>query len=404
MTLPRMVTSAVRAYGLSMLARWLLFAVLCGVSSITTGWPAGAQSPVKASTPPVGFDTEPPPADEPNDFDSTCMDEYGRRLCDPRVWRAIVGSLGLKPAEDGLGKDAAELRIFMVDGYSHDLPAMVFSDLRGREPRLDIYTLGWARPSGEPSFTVELGERDAFQAVRLARAATRSPISAAEVDSTPPADADEVSSLVICLHPWTTVIEVIEKTGVTRRIRNGCHTDDLFRLAASFGDRALAYLPECQILEAGRYRGAHGVIDSCATLSGDIATAAQLRMKIDTHDVRSWAGAADPDLPAILADDLKLRLEGRDLSGAEARAALSGFTGTQFTGPVRAASSRDVTLEGEIMRYDPPGADEPAALYAPVTQRWVRQGGDWRLAEMQVGAFAPGGTPNEDKLSAGDRR
>ena len=191
-------------------------------------------------------------------------------------------------------------------------------------------------------------------------------------------------------------MEVIEPNRVTRRIRNACHGEAIFAMAAAQGDRALAGLPQCDVLSSGQYRSAFQHLDACATLSGDMAAAAALRMKLDEWNVRSWEGAADPDLAALLADRITLRLADREVIGAATVVqALDAVRGVQFTSRVNATSGSTAEVTAEIMkREEKDGVGR--AFFAPVTQRWVLTGGQWRIAAMEVGAYAPPARPDQE--------
>ena len=80
-------------------------------------------------------------------FDRDCMDDYGRDLCDAKTLQAIRESFQAPPVET-LAKDGwAGVRVYLVDGYSHDLP-MVTIARKGDGP-VEVETRA-LRPSAEP--------------------------------------------------------------------------------------------------------------------------------------------------------------------------------------------------------------------------------------------------------------
>ena len=71
------------------------------------------------------------------EFDCDCMDDYGRNLCDRARWSAIVSSFGIEPAERVQQQGWRGVRVFTVNGYSHDMP-MVSVFNRGVDDYLPI--------------------------------------------------------------------------------------------------------------------------------------------------------------------------------------------------------------------------------------------------------------------------
>ena len=107
-------------------------------------------------------------------IDRDCKDEYGRNLCEARLRDFIVRSFKLEPAESLPPTRAPQLRVFMIDGYSQDLPALVFTGLDGDDARLDVYSQMAAPSRDGPNFSFQLNAEDARAARALADGVRRS--------------------------------------------------------------------------------------------------------------------------------------------------------------------------------------------------------------------------------------
>jgi hypothetical protein len=102
-------------------------AALCAAPTVSTQAPKAPPAPDRATAAVLYIDRN-------------CTDEYGRDLCEARIRDFIVRSFGLAPAESLPPNRAPQVRAFTIDGYSRDLPALVFTGADGAGARLDIYS------------------------------------------------------------------------------------------------------------------------------------------------------------------------------------------------------------------------------------------------------------------------
>jgi hypothetical protein len=352
-----------------MLGRWLRISLCCGLFAFTAA--AQAQTPATSAR--------------------------------PELHEQLTKAYGLNPAEEAGRPARPAFRAFLINAYGEGMGAIVYSRAGDGRGRLDVHVLGGQTAKGVASFSVILGPEEIGQAEALIKAVRDSPEKGRrEPDGVVELEGG-LQGLRMCHHPWTALVEVIDRNGVTRRERISCHDDTIYERAYGLGAMALAKLPQCRVL-ARENSDPQETLDLCATLAGDLSAAAAVRLKVDNSRVRRWEGEADEDLPGLLADDAQFELPDRKAAGRDAvLAELRRFEGVQFTGVVRGLSAGEVVLDGSIMRYVDRESGEPDAFYAPVSQRWVKRGDDWLLAAMKVGPFSKGRPDPRDTWTGAER-
>lgn len=128
-------------------------------------------------------------------FDRLCMDAYARDHCDRGQRDEIERSFRVPPAEFLAKQGWQGVRVFMVDGYSNDMPLLTVLHRRSgpqalevRGPSRDVRTL-----EATPGPELEAAART------LLASTAASPVA-------PP----EVSDGSVCLHAWVAYIEVLD--------------------------------------------------------------------------------------------------------------------------------------------------------------------------------------------------
>ncbi len=321
-----------------------------------------------------------PDTDDEDDFvfDRACMDDDGRDLCDQGMWSKIVANFGLEPAELVQRAGFRGVRVFTVDGYGRDMPAITILTPGGaRDPELAVH---WETFRGAP--TAHRARLSRIAPPDLWRlAADLQSLTATSPDRQPTAEKLPDDRVVICLHAWVTVTESLTDSGVTRRIRNACGDDPLFDASYGMSGEALRSFPDCVRIDPANHRNESTILRRCFALDGpDPATAAEVLNLMD--------GEIDDtiDLKAMLAPDVSLTRAGHsDVSGSAAVAeafADPELTETSLYANHVTAEPGRVTASGYIQDYR-----EDDLKAATMQLVWVRPGNDWRIGSIAIGPF-----------------
>jgi hypothetical protein len=355
----------------------LLAAFAAALMLVTSGAPAFAQTPEAAAS------------EDEDDvvFDRDCMDDYGRDLCDQGIWTGIVSRLGLDRAELAQRQGLRGVRVFTIDGYSNDMPAVsILASTFDRygEPEnaeLEVRRKPFRDESkaGRAVLKMAAGSRLYKRAADLQQLVTASPERAEDDEDTAKRASGEDEVVVICLHAWVTVTESLTDEGVTRRIRNACGSDPLFK--ASFGMSAMALrgFPHCNRLDPKNYRNESTQLQRCFSLEGtDKVAAAEVTTLFDA----SINAAAD--LGPYLAPDVRLTRPDRTrVSGAPAvQSALADAAFKDFdlyAGHLVGATDR-VVASGWLDKYIDDGVET-----ADIEFVWRRRDRVWRIADIVIG-------------------
>lgn len=325
-----------------------------------------------------------PPTAYPSEFkfDRACMDEYARNLCDAEVLKGIRDRFEAPPVEV-LAKDGwAGVRVYLIDGYSHDLP-MVTIARKGDGP-VEAETRA-LRPVGGPRvFRTEIGPWGVQVADLYAGLVRRSP----DRITRPERKNGEPPSM--CLHAWLTVTEVFDSQGVSRRIRNACDDDGLFQGGLEMSRLASTQLHDCGLLQDSHYRSHAQRIESCARLGGKpVSAAAQVRNLLEGNFLRAPVEEPPAQFAERFAPDASLQHGGQTLVGSDA--SVAGWTAAmprdvRFQVLEVIAAGKKVQVRARLLR----DRDGETRELAPVEQTWV-QGKDyrWRMQSAVIGPYGP---------------
>lgn len=340
----------------------IVLAILLGSGAV------GSQSGAKAS------------AAEPRPFDRDCMDDYGRDLCDPIMRARIRDKFGVPPAETLAAKGVEGVRVFLVDGYSNDMPLVSILRQAGGDATLEV------RAADKPP---RLLSTPASAWDWVLASALSDLVRAAPERATPPAGK---AGPAMCLHAWVTVTEAIHAGNVTTRIRHACADGPIFEGGASLTRIAIDSFEGCAELMTRRYGGPAAQLSDCTRVRGGYMAVGLYNAFND-----SPAGPGKPGLAATpdswLTKDVRLTWAGRDLiTGSAAVAAFweeqtnGGHTRTLLTA-VDPTSEAGVYLVRGFVRL---GDGAKGQAQAPFEQAWrIVPGAGWRVTEWAVGAFEP---------------
>lgn len=317
---------------------------------------------------------------EPPKFDRDCMDDYGRNLCDAEVRKEIRESFGAPPVEALAKEGWAGVRVYLVDGYSHDLP-MVTIARKGDGP-VEVETRALL-PSGKPRvFRTGLGA----WGIQLADFYAGQVMTSPERVTRPDPKKGEPPNF--CLHAWVAVTEVFDSKAVYRRVRNACDDDGLFDGAAEMSRVGFDLLEGCNLLSADDYRGHPQRIEACAQLGGDpISYAAFVRNRLGETFVRRPEYLPAGQFADVFALDASLRTAGQTFAGRDAAAA--GWTtamggGVTFQVVEVTAKRSEVRVRANLIRYHGDTTE-----VAPVEQTWGQDKDyRWRLRTSSIGAYS----------------
>ena len=206
----------------------------------------------------------------------------------------------------------------------------------------------------------------------------------------PGASATVDGGLMVCASHASIVFETALNGAVTRRARSGCFDEGASGAATALVERVLARLPACEpVVERHRRRAAFLTLDVCAGFEGDLEAAGEAWVRYaDLRDAEHPRDAAPS--AAFFSPDVRLVTPTGAYRGRGAVAANWRSVGWYFADRLTGASTTLVTVAGIVERSIEPedAADTVAAdERAPFTQQWTKRGGEWRLDEMQVGAF-----------------
>jgi hypothetical protein len=327
-------------------------------------------------------------------FRRDCHDEYGRNLCDRDLWSGIVASFDLAPAEAVQAAGYRGVRVFLVDGYSNDLPVVSILarsfDRWGRptDATLEVRgSRGAGRIEGSPPLSRHTWEQLSRMAQDLQARIVSSPIW-------DPSQSDTVvvtlnGEEVICIHAWMTVVESLSQDGVQRRIRSSCSDDPIFEAAIAVSAQVLRGFPHCNHLEPDHYRNEVEQLQRCLDLQGtDLIAAAEVMNILDGpvfDDLDSLADFVEPEAHLVSADGTQSSLD--QAIGTSA----TGHTNLNIA--CAEGSPGRVVADGTLERSQ--GDDVLAAATQLV---WIRVGGNWRVSEVTIAAWQSIYSPSPEQF------
>lgn len=360
------------------------------VAAFTAVWVlAAGLAPAHAQAPPAATQQE---EDEEVDFDRGCNDEYGRQLCDQAVWADIVSSFGLEPAERVQQQGFQGVRVFTINGYSNDMPAIsilhrgVVKDWDLQDVTLEVRRVAY---EDESKAGPAILKREAWSNLvdimgGLQDLVAESPERRVDEDMLEKTfkddNGEERTVVSICLHAWVTVTESLTDKGVTRRVRDGCGSDPVFEASYAMSGQALRGFPYCNHLEPDNHRNESTQLSRCFALDGvDRVAAAEVANIFDA----SLNGVAD--FEAYLAPDVRLTLSnGKIARGASAVAAALAdpkFAEHDIYAARLIGEAGRVTVTGWLDRTV--GDD---LEFTDTDFVWRRDGAAWRIESITLGA------------------
>jgi ketosteroid isomerase-like protein len=331
---------------------------------------------------------QPSEASPPRAFDRACMDEYARDLCDEAMRAEIRRRLGAEPAEDLARQGVEGVRVFMVDGYSRDMP---------------MVSVLWSDPAATPVIETRSPSRDGFnlrtapakawtaETTRTLMRLTRTSQERVERDPAPDWK-DPTRPLTLCLHAWVSITEAIEAGKVHRRIRTACGDDPIFDGGFQLSTAALAAYDSCRALDGSLYRNDSARLGACATLEGDNPyNAAQIHNRLNRPSFDRPTATALDDLAAMMSPDLVVSWPDRPQSQGPQAIATAWQARTQGDSRARlwiksvTGSERTVKVTG--LMFEQRGDDQD--VEAEFTQTWTKDKGfAWRLTEWTIQPFS----------------
>lgn len=364
--------------------RWRLptFAVVAALAVLLADMPAAfAQTP------------ETPEAEDEDDFhfDRACMDDYGRDLCDRDTWADIVSSFGLDSAELAQRQGLRGVRVFTINGYSNDMPAISILASRfdrSKEPEdaeVEVRRQPFRDESkAGPPFLKRNAWSNIYEKAEdlqdlVAASPERQRDEVEEAVEAAAADPSRDVVVSMCLHAWVTVTESLTDEGVTRRIRNACGSDPVFDSSYDMSGHALRGFPYCAYLDPENHRNESTQIERCFSLQGTDKIAAADVANLFDGSINDTA-----DLGPFLAPDVRLtRADRARVMGAKAvTAALADPAFEDFrlyAGYLVGASDR-VVASGWLDKYLDEGVET-----ADIELTLRRRDATWRIAEIVIG-------------------
>lgn len=317
-------------------------------------------------------------------FDRDCMDDYGRDLCDPESWRRIVEAFGVESAEDAQANGWRGTRVFAVDGYSRDMPmiSVLYADTdqygSPLEARLEVRgALEGNRPA--PSLTREAWFGLTQSTMRIAELAIAAPVRQSAGGDRILAGAED--EIIVCLHAWVTVTEVLSDGGVVRRIRNACGEDPLFVAGYELSGQALRGFPVCNHLDPSNYRNESEQLYRCLILEGENQIAAAEVLNFLDGEIFDEASS----ITRFAVPDIQISVASGETSLSEALGLDAARVVRLYTASVRAVGG-DVVARGIVHRY---GDEDSNDFSADVQHVWRKTDGAWRLVEFNLGTWEP---------------
>ncbi len=309
----------------------------------------------------------------------------GHVSCELDRWREVSALLEMAPAGDVQASGLRGVRVFTLDGYGRLMPAVSVlwreSEDR-REGPIAVFGVRGLRAQSD-TFVVRSLERSATywaveRAEELIELARDADPELDHGDLPTRVDANGVEEITICVHGWSTVIEVFDDDRIQVLRRSACLSDDLFEAAFRFSELAVNGFAFCNHLDPEYYRNESARLARCLSLGGNRSAAAEVASLLD-GPVRQSAGA----LATLTTPDFVLEWDQQArLTGSAARDDMAERLGD---GDAWAQS-----LEGSGGSVWVSGSIESQGSVFAMRQTWTRDtAGAWRLSSMAVSPPVP---------------
>lgn len=326
-------------------------------------------------------------AEDDLDFDRACMDDYGRNLCNQKVWAEIVTAFRLEPAESVQRTGLRGVRVFTINGYSNDMPVvsiLASAFAKSGEPENAELEVRRQTVSDESKAGPAFLKRDAWSnlywtAVDLQDLVAASPERQPEEDPLAGPEPAEGRLVTFCMHAWVTVTESLTDKGVSRRIRNACGDDPLFAASYDMSSHALRGFAYCNHLDPKNHRNASTQLARCFALDGADKVAAA-----DVANLYDTSLDAVTDLAPYLAPDVRLaRPDRAPVSGAASVVAAlddPAFKELDLNAGHVVGETGSVVANGWLDRYIDDGVE-----FADIAITWRLRDNAWRVEAIAIG-------------------
>ncbi len=315
------------------------------------------------------------------DFDSTCMDDEARDLCQESVRDHIAESLGAEPAAKLAAAGVEGIRVLVVDGHGNERPMVA---VQWSETGRAVIETRLVREPGHPEVLTAPATPWIQSLVKALMDETiRSPVKPEPV----PADW-------ICLHGWVTATEVLHHGSVTTRVRAACATNDgdvVYDGSLHLSTVALSAYPFCSGI------GGVGLNDSlrlmdCATVRGARTPWHAVTVLVRSEALSPLSVGQPTAVENVLGDDVVLTLHGEPpVTGRNAVAARwKALASHRAEKPLALsylhidADEKTATATGIVYRSGPK-EDEQAEF----RQEWRVHGFAPMIHTWTIGPFTP---------------
>lgn len=227
----------------------------------------------------------------------SCRDDPTQPRCVADAEKAQRALYDAPSAEDYARQKTQMVRAFFIDGYGHDV---------------GLVTL-WYAPATEPRVAWRMSKprngEDAMAPIdaTVALSAWREVTAAGTYFDRALAPLPQAGRS-ICLHGWTTRVEVVEADGKVRRAIQSGYGDDalVWPFARRMTAAAIAAMPACALLDAEKSRNDITRLSKCNRLRGDRAAAAEAT---NVYDAPWFANPRGEDFTRALTYLLAERLD-----------------------------------------------------------------------------------------------
>ncbi len=323
-----------------------------------------------------------------------CHDDDMVDRCSPEKQRQVRELFGVKAIEAHRDAGDQVRRAFYVDGYGHDVVAIVFIRPKGGDPALWVhFPKDGSGKRPEPLQAPvplraweELIERSAHFDQVLATSAPAKRSGGAE------------QQIIMCLHSWVFTVEATDPAKgeyrpatLRRRTEDACDNGLTEAYAVELQRAAVPLLAPCARLDPRQHRGEAKLLSACRLLRGDRLAAAEVR-----NALQPFFGVEGPeDVPALrdlFASDGRIDWAGEKPSSPSGAAEFwvkkmteAGRTDFYYDF-VEGESADRVRVVGMLYRSID---GETRDRQAEVEMTWVRDGDAFEVEQAVVRPFVP---------------
>lgn len=213
-----------------------------------------------------------------------CRDDHGVDRCAPDQQARVRALFGVQPVEAHRDAGDQVRRAFYVNGYGHDLVAIVFIRTPGHDPQVRVYFPRVPNETPLEPLTAPVPQPVWDDIIRRSAHFDRQLVALPEQ----PEPTGSGDAITLCIHSWVYTVEASDPAGydeperrLRRRTEDGCDNGLTEAYAVELERAALALFPQCDILDRRQHRGEAGVLQACGMFSGDRIAAAEARNAIN---------------------------------------------------------------------------------------------------------------------------